>query len=387
MKIKYITLQLQNMAQSEIIGIIDKDVLEDIKKSDPHPLFKVFSVAHEGVSHGNVIGIGKVALRWLQNAIRKIHERIEYGTKLFHNHIQGTNSHDGRTIVGRVVGKTLDIINDKLHTLSVAYIYPEFKDVNFDIASFEGDVLLPRDLTNEPIINPQNIGKITGIAVGSSENTSPAFKGATLQTALQMMSDGGIGENMTISLKEIMNYLKENPTVRPSTLFTKEAVLNDSVIQDAIKEGKADLWHQNERLKLEKEELKKKVVTAEEETKKLKTSKLKTESVAKRDSIIKDRNLADNVVKFAVKRYDKDFNATTEENLTTDINKFLDEVIADFKELQDAGVIPKDSNDTSGNEDDKDALAGDAEKNKGKKKDKADKFKEVKKELMSDEED
>ncbi len=75
--------KLQQMASSEIINIIPKDVLEDIKQKDPHPLFQAYVVGHEGEAIGEEVGVGLRVLNWFSSAINKIWKKLNYGTKIF----------------------------------------------------------------------------------------------------------------------------------------------------------------------------------------------------------------------------------------------------------------------------------------------------------------
>ena len=177
------TAKLQQMAASEIIGIIPKDVYEEIKQRDPHPLFQAYIVGHEGEATGTEVGGGKKILNWFSSAINKIWEKMKYGTKIFHGH-NVDSSHEGRKSIGEVVGKAIKTIQSKVNAIAITYIYPEFRDLPLNVASIEADVRINPDDT----VHDVDVGDITGIALGNSAIDKPGFADATLLSQIQAMA-------------------------------------------------------------------------------------------------------------------------------------------------------------------------------------------------------
>lgn len=177
------TAKLQQMASSEIINIIPKDVYDDIKQRDPHPLFQAYVVGHEGEATGHMVGVGARVLNWFSSAINKIWKKLKYGTKLFRGH-NTDSSHEGRQSIGEVVGKAVKTIQSKVNAIAIAYIYPEFRDLPLDVASIEADVRINPDDN----VHDVDVGDITGIALGNSAVEKPGFAGATLLSQIQAMS-------------------------------------------------------------------------------------------------------------------------------------------------------------------------------------------------------
>ena len=175
--------KLQQMASSEIINIIPKDVYDDIKQRDPHPLFQAYVVGHEGEAIGEEVGAGLRVLNWFSSAINKIWKNLKYGTKIFHGH-NIDSSHGGRQSIGEVVGKVIKTIRDRINAIAIMYIYPEFRDLPLNIASIEVDV----DINPDDSIHDVNVGDITGIALGNSAVEKPGFAGAELLSQIQAMS-------------------------------------------------------------------------------------------------------------------------------------------------------------------------------------------------------
>ena len=176
------TAKLQQMASSEIIDIIPKDIYEEIKQRDSHPLFQAYVVGHEGEATGEIVGVGQKIFNWFSSAINKIWKKLNYGTKVFPGH-NVDSSHEGRESIGEVVGKAIKTIKDKVNAIAIIYINPEFRDLPFNIASIEVDM----DITDDNV-HDVNVGDITGIALGNSALEEPGFKGATLLSQIQAMS-------------------------------------------------------------------------------------------------------------------------------------------------------------------------------------------------------
>ena len=175
---------LLHMAESEIRGIIPHDVYSEIKQSDPHPVFRAYIVGHEGEATATWPGIGKIVKNWFSSAINKIAEKLQYGTKIFHNHAE-SNEHEGRTPIGELVGKTIKTIKDRVNAIAITYIYPQYRNLPLDIASIETTVDI--DL-NDSGVYGVNVEEVTGIALGSSAVDQPGFSGATLLSELQAMA-------------------------------------------------------------------------------------------------------------------------------------------------------------------------------------------------------
>jgi len=176
------TAKLQQMASSEIMNIIPKDIYDEIKQRDPHPLFQAYVVGHEGEATGEVVGVGRKILNWFSSAINKIWKKLNYGTKIFHSH-NIDSSHEGRQSIGEVVGKAIKTIKDKVNAIAIMYIHPEFRDLPLNVASIEVDMNITDDNVHD-----MNVGDITGIALGNSAVEKPGFEGATLLSQIQAMS-------------------------------------------------------------------------------------------------------------------------------------------------------------------------------------------------------
>lgn len=200
-----IIARVQNMSKSETLNIVSQDTLERIKKTDKKPEIKVYSIAHEGQAQSTELTFGgkiKKAMEYVKDMVVKIGDRLKIGTPIFNRHAE-TNTTENRTQIGELIGKTVRYVGDKLSTLAAVYIYPEYKKLPLDVASFEADVeyTQKQDGTNQAI----DIDNISGIALSNSEIDKPAFENATLLAVVQaFMPDDETEEQRIINrLREI----------------------------------------------------------------------------------------------------------------------------------------------------------------------------------------
>lgn len=227
--------QIQEMASSDIMSIISAGIYERIKARDKKPLFKAFVIGHEGYSTGRVVGEGNIVKRWLASAIQKLHDKLQIGLKVFHNH-SDTNEHEGRPAIGEVVGRALKFIDDRLSAVAVAYIKPEYRRLPLDVASIEADVRLREDSG----IYDVDVGDITGVALGNSAISKPGFAGATLLAQLQEFADtklrtthGRRTMENELTTEEVRQFLRAKK-IQPSDVYDIGTLTADPTITGYI---------------------------------------------------------------------------------------------------------------------------------------------------------
>ncbi len=222
------------MASSEIMQYIPANIYEGIKARDSHPVFRAYVIGHEGISEGKVVGHGNMVKRWFASAIDKIHEKLQYGTKVFHEHAK-TNEHTGRTSIGEIVGKAKEIIKDKLSAIAIMYIKPEYKDLPLNVASMEADIYLSDD-RNKGIFDV-NVEDITAVALGDSAVNRPGFADATLLVQVQELVDQSQfnlgGEEMGNTISDIKKVIKAEGYM-PSDFFGIGELTKDPMIEEHI---------------------------------------------------------------------------------------------------------------------------------------------------------
>lgn len=332
------------MASSEILEYIPASIYETVKAQDQHPIFRAYVIGHEGISEGKVVGAGDIVKRWFSSAISKIVDKLQYGTKVFHKHIQ-TNVHEGRQVIGHIVGKTKKIINDNLSAVAIMYIKPEFKDLPLNVASMEADVKLSDD--QDRGIYDANVEDITGIALGDSSVQRPGFPGATLLSqiqafAVQSQYQQGGGEMTTIN--EVRTFIKAE-SLTPSDIFGLGDLTKDPMIIEHIEaEKKKAVTGEYEHRKRDedgfdktKEKLvkdhEKKIKEKEELITKLQGENIQSKTTAWLETQKEKRELDDEQMKFIGRNLSK-FKPEDPEKAEDEFNKYLDDQIDELKGIK-----------------------------------------------------
>jgi hypothetical protein len=332
------TVQLQALAADEIMNYIPPATISAIQKKDPHPLFRAYCIGEEGEATPNVIGVGGRVLNWLRAAISAIVQKLQFGTKIFHDHAE-TNTHEGRTVVGELVGKALEYVSGKMRAIAVTYIYPAFRDVTADTASIETEIEI--DPTgNSNVVDAVHVQGVTGIAVGDSRKHKPAFAAAGLIAQLQAFDIQGNergGTNMgELTVESIRDFIMLR-RLTPSELFNEETITRDSVVRSKIKAE----FEMRERLQKEFDKLKEDGAAAVEKlatTNKTLRSEIvtgKAKTIAA--GIISERKMPVERAKF-VELHLKDFKVEgddlTDAAIKGQLDKFIDAQVEEAAKLE-----------------------------------------------------
>jgi len=334
---------IHEMASSEILHHIPSDIYEEIKAKDPHPEFRAYVVGHEGISEGQVVGAGDVVKRWFASAVEKIVQKLQYGTKLFHTHAK-TNAHAGRGVIGQIVGKAKQIIDDNLSAIAIAYIKPEYRDLKLDVASIEADVILNDD--QDRGIYDANVEDITGIALGNSSVNRPGFPGATLLSSIQAFAQtqhtgGGVVE---ITINDVRNFIKSG-NLKPSDLFGLGDLTKDPMIGEHIEaeKKKATTGEYEHRKRDEEGYEKTKAKLIEDHNKAIKekdkligtlqSENIQSKTTAWLEAQKEKRELDEEQVKFITRNVPK-FKPEDPEKAEDEFNKFLDDQIDELSGIK-----------------------------------------------------
>jgi len=322
---------IQAMSQAELNDIVDPLTMAHIKESDPHPEIKVFSVGHEGKADINLPGFGTAPFTWIQAAVRKLADRIKLGTPAFARHTSDTNSHEGRTKIGEVVGKVVTEIGERLNTLTAIHIFPQYKSRPLNIASIEAEIEFDHD---EHQAWPTNIQNVSGIALSNSDTDTPGFPGATLVGVMQAYVQAFAGEKgaKKVNKSDVQAAVTELG-LSPSDLFSVEDVTNDKKVRTNLQEAATRVGKERDTARERIAELEN--LNAETD-KKLQQHTMLTRSSSALDAILNapERKLSDKAKTF-VKRNHKNFTTTAEDEATlaVDVGKFVDASVTEFTEL------------------------------------------------------
>jgi len=330
---------LLEMAESEIMNMVSTAQYMRIKLADPKPVFRAYVVGHEGISTGTISAfgqkLGSVVKKWYQAAIRKLHDKIDIGLKLFHSHVD-TNEHVGRMEIGEVVGRALKTIDDKLSVVIAAYIQPQFRNLPLDIASIEANIYL----TDNDGVYEADVENVSGIALGSSRVETPGFAGATLLGQVQAFAEKSqkinFGENKTMTLEELKQAIQEGK-FKPSDLFDADGIFADPVIKEQVTERiKNARGYDNrkyEELIDERSKLQEKVKEHETTIGKLQTETAKNQVGGLFEKMKEKRGLDEKEIKFIEKKLSK-FEPKEIEKIEPELNKYVDDLVDEFTEIR-----------------------------------------------------
>lgn len=353
--------RLYGMAADEILLYVPTQTYLEIKRKDPTPIFKAFVVGGEGTWSPTLVGIGSVIQRWYRSAVQKIVTLLERWTPVFHLHSTATED-EGRPVIGRVVGRAEKMVDGILNALAIIYILPEYQGLELDIASIEADVNVSvGEETSE--VKDVNVLGVTGIALGNSSTNKPAFAGATLLASLQAFAETNKPGGKNIMTPAELKAAIREARLRPSELFELRDLMADPAIEEEMRE-KAPANHEFARMRRELKDAEQRAREFEDKatkaTSELETTRKKADDLSKATlrtsakdtlaAILKERKLVDDAgkpkdekfSKFIERNVEKSFAPKEEGSLKTDLNKFLDGLVDEYKDLVgEPGVVQK----------------------------------------------
>lgn len=246
----------------EIKKLVPPEILQ---KYQGKGVLQAYILAQEGMSQPKVLGQGGQSLRWPKRVIEKLKEKIKSGTKFFVDH-GIDNSHEGRTAIGEAITSAVKDIRGKLSTVVIGHFPDKEKVQNLDICSLETNVETLGE--QDDIVN--DVDDISGIALGSSLTTSPAFPGAKRLATIQCFDENQHINNPDGEKSnpgegdEKMNFEDVKKAIRdmnifPWQIFSEEDMRKDKVFgkildeRDKLSEEKKSLIEDLEKTKKESE--------------------------------------------------------------------------------------------------------------------------------------
>lgn len=320
-------LELQHMADGvDVLSMVPAEQLARVKELDPTPTLRAYAIAHEGVANPRLVGMGKVAVHYFREAVKRIHERLALGTPLFAGH-GADNSTAGREVLGEVVGKALREIGGRLHEVAAVWIRPEHRARKLDVCSIEAEV----ELTGgDGAFRAVDVGDITGIALGDSGVNSPAFAGATLLADAQCWA---AGEDRPMTLEELKKAVAELKA-KPSDLFDQETLTADPVVKKDKQEEYEHARRLEKRLGEAREALSAKEAELATKAKEFAVAQVRGQAKTVFDALASERKLTDQQKGYLERALGK-FQTTAEDEkgLKAELTKFLDDGLAELGEV------------------------------------------------------
>jgi len=330
---------LQEMSAEAIRGMIDPEAYRAIKARDPRPEFRAYVVGHEGESTGRVVGMGNVTKRWHSRAIRGLLDKIKTGVKAFFGHNSDNSHSSNRQQVGEIVGKSLTMDSERGdQAVVVAYINPEYRDRELDVASIEAlfEYTLREEAGNQ-VMDDIEINEVTGLALGSAKVDTPGFPGATLLGALQEMSNQNQGEK-SMKLEEILSAVKQM-RLSPSDVFSPSELIGDAFVKETLRQkdeklaGEYSARQRNKQehidaegaLQTENKELKEKLAQ-------LQAQDLNRAATEHLEKLMTERKLDPKQVAFVKDRL-SGLKVKNEDTIEKDAASFLDQTIEKYAEF------------------------------------------------------
>lgn len=331
-------VEVQHFAQGDLRAMVSPDTMARIKTVDPHPEFRAYVIGHEGSARGKLAGsLKNITIQYFKDAVRKLHNAVGLGTKVFSGH-RVDNSHEGRTDIGEVVGKTLDEVNGLLSSVVAVYVKPSFRKAKKDVASIEADCVYRLDQAGNAVLD--QVTKLTGLALGDSAVETPGFPGATLVGALQAFADTDPGKgDGTMTVEEIKKALQAGE-VKISQLLglvKKEDLEADERVQDLVKDGNQTQYERARKMTEQRDKARDDLANSQKRVEELETQVKRFETGTHVpnlfDKLATDRKMTDQQKAFISRRLGNfKSEATDEKTLTTELNQYLDQELEEYKE-------------------------------------------------------
>lgn len=156
--------------------------MERIKSKDKHPFFRAYSVVQEGISRPKVLKENAPnPIFWIKNIVLKAGKKIKKGLQFFNGHNEDNSTND-RPELGRVVGRIVKKIDNKISQIVIGYFPDRSKIEDLDICSIEAEVAVQE---NGEMDIARGVQNISGIALANSKIEKPGFAGAMKLASLQ----------------------------------------------------------------------------------------------------------------------------------------------------------------------------------------------------------
>lgn len=336
--------RLLAMSSDEVMGMVSPRTIADIKREDPTPKILAFVIGQEGEAQPKVAGIGATLQRWYRSAIEALTSKLGLGAPVYNGHpAKGPDAkpsdYANRQPIGEVVGKLFKRVGDVMSSIAAVYIYPQYQDIPFDVASIEAIVRVPEN-SREFDVQEADIQEINGIALSYSAIDTPAFAGATLIAQLQAFAETNRqGGEKTMTLEEIRKAIQEGKH-KPSDLFQIAELTSDPFMREHVEEKINNAKGYDIR---KRQDLETKVATLEAEKKTLqdslashKSSSLKVQAREQFEAVLKERPALEKderLAKYVRRQFEKSFTPTEEAKLKEELNKFMDAAVAEGQEL------------------------------------------------------
>lgn len=219
----------------DVVPYIGQTRYDAIKRRDDHPMFLKLTVAYEGFSHGAITVQGKTvnqAKRWYRAAVDELADALNFGSPgLFEGH----EKKDSRPRLGEILGSFAEDVDGKRTARSIAYVAdadvrPRIKAGELPKCSVEADILIADLETDEPFV--QAVDKATAVVLASSDKVAGFSEAGVEAVIAELKAEGSIDEMNKDDIGD----------KKPSELFSRNILLEDSVVKDLIAAGRENVY-------------------------------------------------------------------------------------------------------------------------------------------------
>lgn len=338
--------------ENEILKYVDNNALAEIKKTDPKPLLKAFTIAHEGTTKPKVLGTGYRVMQWGRSAIESVYDALQVGIKSISGHTADNNP-NSKPEKATVIGKGKQLIDNVLHTIAVLY-FPNKNDADYNTISMEAQVMHD-DNPNNSIVD--SVKNITALALGKLGLDSPAFPNAKEIASIQCFETGLNLNNKNEDKKkmptteEVREFLRTTgfPVVKdlfrdviahkhifPSQIFSAEEIIGTVKTENGdlqIEGGDKELVAYIKRpLNDVRKSYDQKIIEFEKNLKNVQKENIKLSAGTMIQDVVKEKklSLSEKQSKFITTKM-KEFEPG--EDVKKSLSEFVDKKLEEFKEI------------------------------------------------------
>lgn len=338
--------------ENDILKYVDNNTLAEIKKTDPKPLLKAFTIAHEGTTKPKVLGTGYRVMQWGRSAIESVYDALQVGIKSISGHTADNNP-NSKPEKATVIGKGKQLIDNVLHTIAVLY-FPNKNDADYNTISMEAQVMHD-DNPNNSIVD--SVKNITALALGKLGLDSPAFPNAKEIASIQCFETGLNSNNKNEDKKkmptteEVREFLRTTgfPVVKdlfrdviahkhifPSQIFSAEEIIGTVKTENGdlqIEGGDKELVAYIKRpLNDVRKSYDQKIIEFEKNLKNVQKENIKLSAGTMIQDVVKEKklSLSEKQSKFITTKM-KEFEPG--EDVKKSLSEFVDKKLEEFKEI------------------------------------------------------
>lgn len=189
MKRVYLRGNVREMATATVSQLIGTGMMARIQSVDPNPFFFELTLAHEGESRGEIVGIGARVKEWGKRMIRAVAHAFKPAgrtpAQIYDGFYDWHGNEDSRLPVGEVLHSRVQELNGIEQVQAIGYIFPEQADLRTainngdrDCCSIEADVVTHEE-GGRFVVDAVERG--TAVVLGHTSKQMPGFPGAVVR--------------------------------------------------------------------------------------------------------------------------------------------------------------------------------------------------------------